>query len=81
MVLKYPNTGVSDELTQVSCWMSCSILLEGSKKSMRQRRPSPLYCLSTTLKSCHRTVAAVTPKGRYRADKVLWIQLSKDSAS
>lgn len=48
---------------------------------MRQRRPSPLYCRSTTLKSCHRTVAAVAVKGRYRADKVLWIQLSKDSAS
>lgn len=68
-------------LTQVSCWMICSILLVGSKKSMRQRRPSPLYCLSTTLKSCQRTVAAVTLKGRYRDDKVLWMQLSKDSAS
>lgn len=61
--------------------MICKILLAGSKKSMKQRRPSPLYCLSTTLKSCHKTVAAVTVKGRYRVDKVLWIQLSKDSAS
>lgn len=61
--------------------MICRILLAGSRKSMRQRRPSPLYCRSTTLKSCHRTVAAVAVKGRYRADKVLWIQLSKDSVS
>lgn len=72
---------IYSQLTQVSCWMICSILLVGSKKSMRQRRPSPLYCLSTTLKSCHRTVAAVTLKGRYKDDNVLWIQLSKDSAS
>lgn len=61
--------------------MICRILLAGSRKSTKQRRPSPLYCLSTTLKSCHKTVAAVAPKGRYTADKVLWMQLSKDSAS
>lgn len=68
-------------LTQVSFCMICRILLAGSKKSMRQRSPSPRYCLSTTLNSCQRTVTAVALKGRYRADKVLWIQLSKDSAS
>ena len=68
-------------LTQVSFWMICKILLAGSKKSIRHRRPSPRYCLSTTLKSCQRTVEAVAVKGRYRADKVLWMHLSKDSAS
>lgn len=48
---------------------------------MRQRRPSPRYCLSTTLNSCQSTVAAVEVKGGYRDERVLWIQRSRDSES
>ncbi len=42
---------------------------------------SPRYCLSTTLKSCHRTVAAEALNGGNRADNTFWMQRSNDSES